>query len=135
MIESAPMADLCNRRNARVPWLIGVLLALSLAVIVPIHLNHRFFPACGDVHAGLRVSHHTVVDRIGGRLEAQIDRTSRTPAPESATVALAFAMEAPAARPRTTSASPQSGMFRRLQIVPARADDGDPFSHTASLRV
>jgi hypothetical protein len=123
-----------NSCNAGVPWLIGALLALSLAVVVPIHLNHRFFPTCGTIHAGLRATHHTVVDRIGGRLEARIDRTGRAPAPESATAASAFAMAAPGA-PRATSAPPQARMLRRLRIAPAHADDGDPFSHTAFLRV
>jgi hypothetical protein len=129
------MADLSNSRNAGVPWLIGALLGLSLAVVVPIHLNHRFFPTCSTVHAGLRVAHHTVVDQIGGRLEARIDRTGRAPAPECATVALVFPMAAPSALPRATSAPPQTRTLRRLRIAPGHADDGDPFSHTAYLRV
>jgi hypothetical protein len=128
------MIDRSNSCDAGVPWLIGVLLALSLAVVVPIHLNHRFFPACGTVHAGLRATHHTVVDRISGRLEARIDGTGRAPAPENATVALAFTIAVPGV-PRATSAPPQARMLRRLRIALDHADDGDPFSHTAFLRV
>jgi len=74
-------------------------------------------------------------DQIGGRLEARIDRTGRAPAPECATVALVFPMAAPGALPRATSAPPQTRTLRRLRIAPAHADDGDPFSHTAYLRV
>jgi hypothetical protein len=129
------MTGLSKSRNAPVPWLIGVALALSLAVVMPIHLNRRFLPACGNVHTGLRAAHHTIVDRIGGRLEARIDQAGRAPAPESATVAMAFAMAAPGAPPRATSAPPQTRRLRRLRIAPAPADNGDPFSHAALLRV
>jgi hypothetical protein len=129
------MASLRYSRNVSAPWLIGTLLALSLAVVVPIHLNHRFFPTRSTEHAGLRVAHHTVVEKLAGRLEARIDRTGRAPAPESATVALAFAMAAPGAPPQATSAPPQTRTLRRLRIAPAHAGDGDPFSHTAYLRV
>jgi hypothetical protein len=129
------MADLSNSRSAGVSWLIGALLALSLTVVVPIHLNHRFFPSCDTVHAGLRASHHTLVDRISGRLEAQIDRTGRTPEPKRATLALTFAVDAVGASSRATSAQPQTRRLRRLRAAPAHADDGDPFSHTALLGV
>lgn len=129
------MARLHYNRSLKLFGLLALLLGLSLAVVVPIHLNHRFFPACGTVHAGLRATHHTVVDRIGGRLEARIDRTGRAPAPNRATVAIAFAMAAPGAPPHAASAPPQTRRLRRLRIAPAHADDGDPFSHTAFLRV
>jgi hypothetical protein len=82
------MADLSNSRNAGVPWLIGALLALSLAVVMRIHPSHPFLTASNTVRAGVRAAHHTVVDQVAGRLEAQIE-----------------------------------------------AGDGDPFSHTAFLRV
>ncbi|HEV7988351.1 MAG TPA: hypothetical protein VGP23_07680 [Candidatus Binataceae bacterium] len=82
------MADLSNSRNAGVPWLIGALLALSLAVVMRIHPSHPFLTASNTVRAGVRAAHHTVVDLVAGRLEAQIE-----------------------------------------------AGDGDPFSHTAFLRV
>ena len=109
MIESAPMADLSNSRNAGVPWLIGALLGLSLAVVVPIHLNHRFFPTSSTVHAGLRVAHHTVVDQIAGRLEARIDRTGRAQRrPTAPPRHWVSAIAAPGALPRATSAPPQT---------------------------
>ena len=82
------MADLSNSRNAGTPWLLGALLAPSLAVVMPIHLSHPFLTASNTVRAGVRAAHHTVVDQVAGRLETQIE-----------------------------------------------AGDGDPFSHTAFLRV
>lgn len=129
------MIDRSNSCDVGVRWLIGVLLALSLAVVVPIHLSHPFLTASNTVHAGVRAAHHSVVDRIGGRLEARIDSTGRAPAPESATVALAFVMDAPGAPPRATSAPPRAPMIKRLRIAPGHADDGDPFSHTELSRV
>jgi hypothetical protein len=129
------MIEQSNSRNAGVLSLIGALLALSLAVVVPIHLNHRFLPACNTVRSGLRVAHHTVVDKVACRLEARIDRISRDPAPESANVGLASATARPGALPRASSAPPQNRKLRRLRIAPAHADDGDPFHHIAFLRV
>ena len=67
------MADLSNSRNAGVPWLIGALLALSLAVVMRIHPSHPFLTASNTVRAGVRAAHHTVVDQVAGRLEAQIE--------------------------------------------------------------
>jgi hypothetical protein len=67
------MAELSNSRNAGALWPIGALLALSLAVVMPIHLSHPFLTASNTVRAGVRAAHHTVVDQVAGRLEAQIE--------------------------------------------------------------
>ena len=67
------MADLSKSRNAGAPWLHGARLAPSLAVVMPIHLSHPFLTASNTVRAGVRAAHHTVVDQVAGRLEAQIE--------------------------------------------------------------
>jgi hypothetical protein len=64
------MADVSNSRNAA--WLLGALLAPSLAVVMPIHLSHPFLTASNTMRAGVRAAHHTVVDQVTGRFEAQI---------------------------------------------------------------
>ena len=129
------MAHTCRNRSVWLLGLVRALLALSLAVVVPIHLNHRFFPACGTVHAGLRAAHHTIVDQLDGRLEARIDRAGRAAAPGRLAATMLFALAAPSVVPRATAAPPRTRMLRRLQIAPSNASDGDPPSHTASLRV
>src|SRR5208282_2511498 len=134
VIESAPMAGLSQSRNVGALWVIGALLALSLAVVVPIHLSHPFLTASNAVHAGVRAAHHTVVDQVAGRLEPQIDRASRAASPGSIVAAILFAPAAPSALPCATAAPPRVRMLRHLRIAPGHADDADPFSHTASLR-
>jgi hypothetical protein len=124
-----------NSRTAKAPWLIEALLALSLAVVVPIHLNHGFFPAGNTVHAGLRAAHHTVIDQVEGRLESRIDRDGRAAAPGRSAAAILFASAAPNVIPLATAAPPRAPMLRHLRIAPSHASDGDPLSHTASLRV
>lgn len=114
-------------------WLVGALLALSLAVVVPIHLNHRFFPACNTVDAGVHVAHHTVVDQIEGRLELRIDRAGRAPAPGRLATAILLASAAPSVTPRGAAAPPRARMPRHLRIAPR--DDGDPPSPISFLRV
>ncbi len=129
------MARLCNSCNARFPWFVGALLALSLTVVVPIHLSHRFSPTRATVHAGLRAAHHTVVDQLDGRPEARIDRMGRSTAPHSIATVL-FVSVVPRILLRMTAAPPRVRMLRHLRIAPAHADDGgDPSSHIASLRV
>jgi len=128
------MTGFSSSRDARVFWLVGVALALSLAVVVPIHLNHRLLPACGAEHTGLRASHHTLVERIGRAVEAQIDHSGRAPAPDNLAVpALVAAL--PKLFPRAATAPSQTPRLRRLRIAPTDADGGDPFSHTVFLRV
>jgi hypothetical protein len=129
------MAGPYNNRSAKAPWLIEALLALSLAVVVPIHLNHGFFPASNTVHAGLRAAHHTVIDQIEGLLESRIDRDGRAAAPGRPAAAILFVSAAPKVMPRATAAPPRARMLRHLRIAPSHASDGDPPSHTASLRV
>jgi len=121
--------------NARAPWLIGALLALSLSVVVPIHLNHRFFPTGNTVHAGLRAADHSVIDQLDGRLEARIDRAGYAAAPSSIAGAMVFALAAPGVLPRTTAGPPRIRTLRHLGDAPGHADDGDSPSHTVSLRV
>jgi hypothetical protein len=128
------MTDLSGNRNARVFWLVGVALALSLAVVVPIHLNLRFLPTCGPEHAGLRAAHHTLVERIGSAVEAQIDHCGRAPAPVNLAVSIPVAA-LPKLLTRTAAAPAQARTLRRLRTAPADADGGDPFSRTAFLRV
>jgi hypothetical protein len=129
------MAGTSNSGNATTPWLIGALLALSLGVVVPIHLSHRFFPAGHTVHAGVRAAHHTVVDRIGGRLAARIDRFGRTAAPGRRVTPMLFALVAPSVTPRASATPPRARMLRHLRIARNRDGDGDPPSHARSLRV
>src|ERR1700691_6159633 len=129
------MAGTPKSRNATPPWLIGALLALSLGVVVPIHLNHRSFPAGHTVHAGVHAAHHTVVDRIGGRLAARIDRFGRTAAPGRRVTPMLFALAAPSDTPRARAAPPRARMLRHLGIAPNRDGDGDLPSHARSLRV
>ena len=128
------MTDLCSNRNARVFWMVGAALALSLAVVVPIHLNLRFPPTCGTEHAGLHAAHHTLVERIGSAVEAQIDRCGRAPAPDELAVSIPAAA-LPNLLPRAAAAPRQARTLRRLRTAPADADGGDPFNHTAFLRV
>ncbi|MGH7913357.1 MAG: hypothetical protein ACREPW_01730, partial [Candidatus Binataceae bacterium] len=115
--------------------LLALLLVLSLTVVVPIHLNHRFFPACGTVHTGLRATHHTVVDQLAGSVEAQIDRAGRAAAPGSIAAAMLFTSATAGVLPRATTAPPPVRTLRHLRIAPRLADDEHPPSHTASLRV
>jgi len=112
-----------------------LLLALSLTVVVPIHLDHRFSPAYNTRHANLRAAHHTVVDQIDGRLEARIDRAGRAAAPGIIAVAMPFALDPPNLLPHTTAGPPRARMLRHLRVAHRCDDDGDPPSHTASLRV
>jgi hypothetical protein len=121
--------------SARAFWLLGAFLALNLAVVIPIHLNHRFSPASNAVHAGLHTAHHTVIDRIDGRLEAQIDRASRTVAPKRIPAAVLFAPLAPGALPQPTAARPPVRRLRRLRIARSRAGDDVPSGHASSLRI
>jgi hypothetical protein len=129
------MTGLSNSRNAGSLWLIGALLAVSLTVVVPIHLGHRFFSARNTVHAGLRAAHHTIVDQLDGRLEARIDRAGRDAAPKRiAAAAVLSASSAPGVLARATAAPPPVRRLRRLRIARSRAGDGDPSSHATSLR-
>jgi hypothetical protein len=128
------MADLSSNRNARVFWLVGVALALSLAVVVPIHLNLRFSSTCGTEHAGLRAAHHTLVERTGTAVETRIGRLGRAPAPDNLAVSIPVAA-LPNLLPQAAAPPPQARTLRRLRTAPADADGGDPFSHTAFLRV
>ncbi len=128
------MAHTCRNRSVWLLGLVTALLAVSLAVVVPIHLNQRFFPACSTVYAGLHAAHHTVVDRLDGRLESRIDRAGRAAAPDRLAAAMLFALTTPSVMPRATAAPPRARMLRHLRIAPSHAD-GDPPSHTASLRV
>jgi hypothetical protein len=126
----------CRNRGIWLFGLVTALLAVSLAVVVPIHLNQRFFPACTTAHAGLRAAHHTVVDQLDGRLDSRIDRAGRAAVPGRLAAAMLFALDVPSATPRTTAAPPRRArMLRHLRIAPSHADDGDPPSHTASLHV
>jgi len=128
------MTGLSNFRNARALWVIGMTLALSLTVVVPIHLGHSFLPACHTARTGLHAAHHTLDDQLAGRLEAQIDRAGRVAAPDRIAAAI-LAPAAPSVLPRATSGPPRNRMSRRLRIAPAHADDENPFSHTAFSRV
>jgi hypothetical protein len=129
------MPRLRNSRSARISWLIGVLVALSLIVVVPIHLNHRFFPACKATNAGLRAAHHTVVDQPESRVEARIERAGRAATPDSVATAMLSASLARSTLPRLTTAPPRVQILRHLRIAPGYADDRDPLSHARSLRV
>jgi hypothetical protein len=129
------MAHTCRNRSVWILGLVTALLAVSLTVVVPIHLNQRFFSACGTVHAGLHAAHHTVVDQLDARLEARIDRVARAAAPGRLAAAMLFALAAPSVMPRAIAAPPRVRMLRRLRTAPSHASDGDPPSHTASLRV
>ena len=129
------MPRLRNSRSARISWLIGVLVALSLTVVVPIHLNHRFFPACKTTHAGLRAAHHTVVDQPDSRVEERIERASRAATPDSVATAMLSASLARSILPRLITAPPRFQILRHLRIAPGHADDGDPLTHATSLRV
>jgi hypothetical protein len=129
------MPRLRNSRSARISWLIGVLVALSLTVVVPIHLNHRFFPACKATNAGLRAAHHTVVDQPESRVEARIERAGRAATPDSVATAMLSASLARSTLPRLTTPPPRVQILRHLRIAPGHADDGDPLTHATSLRV
>ena len=129
------MARLYHSRGVKLFGLLALLLTVSLTVVVPIHLNHRLLPGCNTVHVGLRAAHHTIVDQLDGRPEARIDRAGRVAAPDSIAAAMLFASTAANVLPRATAAPPRVRMLRRLRIAPDHADDGDPPSHTASLRV
>ena len=129
------MARLYHNRSVKLFGLLALLLALCLTVVVPIHLNHRFLPACNAAHAGLHAAHHTVVDQIDSRLESRIDRAGRAAAPSRLAAATLFAVAAPNVMPRATAAPPRARMLRHLRIAPSHAGDEDPPSHTASLRV
>jgi len=129
------MASSYNSRSAKASWLIGALIALSLAVVVPIHLNHHFFPDCNTVHAGLRVAHHTVVDQIEVRFESRIARAGRAAAPGRHAAAMRFALAARSVTPLATAAPLRARMLRHLRIAPSDTSDGDPPSSTASLHV
>lgn len=128
------MARLYHNRSVKLFGLLALLLTVSLTVVVPIHLSHRFFPARSTVNAGLRAAHHTLVDQLDGRLEAQIDRASRAAAPERIAAAVLVASAAPGVLRRTTTGPPPVRMPMHLRIAPSHADDGDPPSHTTSLR-
>jgi len=128
------MAHTCRNRSVWLLGLVTALLAVSLAVVVPIHLSQRFFPACSTVYAGLHAAHHTVVDQLDGRLESRIDRAGRAAAPDRLAAAMLFALAAPSVMPRATAAPPRARMLRHLRIAPSHVD-GDPPSYTASLRV
>lgn len=129
------MAHLYHNRSLKLFGLLALLLALCLAVVVPIHLNHRFFPACKAVHAGLHAAHHTVVDQIDSRLESRIDRAGRAAAPSRLAAAMLFALATPSVLSRATTGPPRVRILRHLRIAPSHADDGDPPSRTAPLRV
>jgi hypothetical protein len=129
------MMGLSNGRNAKASLLIGALVALGLSVVVPIHLNNQFLPACSTMHTGLHAAHHTVVDRIDARLEAQIDRASRVAAPEKVAAAAVFASAASSVLLPATAVPPRVRRLRRLRIARSRTDNGDPSSYTVSLRV
>jgi hypothetical protein len=130
------MVNLCHHWSLRIFGLVGLLLALSLTVVVPIHLGHRFSPACHKLHPGLRAAHHTVVDQLDGRLEARMDRAGRAEAPDAIAVARFFTSPAQGVLPRMTAGPPPVRVLRHLRVAPGHADDGDPPSrHTASLRV
>src|ERR1700722_14468679 len=120
------MTGLSNFRTPRALWVIGIPLALSLTVVVPIHLGHSFLPACHTVSTGLHAAHHTLDDQLAGRLEAQIDRAGRAAAPDRIAAAM-LAPAAPSLLPRVPSGPPRNRMLRRLRIAPAHADDGEPF--------
>jgi hypothetical protein len=112
-----------------------VLVVLSLTVVVPIHLNHRFFPAGKTTHAGLRAAHHTVVDQPESHVEARIERAGRAATPDSVATAMLSASLARSTLPRLTTAPPRVQILRHLRIAPGHADDGDPLTHATSLRV
>lgn len=129
------MVNLCHHWSLRIFGLLGLLLALSLTVVIPIHLGHRFSPTCHRVHAGLHAAHHTVVDQLDGRLEARMDRAGRAEAPDGIAMATFVASPAHCVLPRMTAGPPRVRVLRHLRFAPGHADDGDPPSHhTASLR-
>jgi hypothetical protein len=112
------------------------LLALTLTVVVPIHLSPRFSSACHGVHPGLHAAHHTVVDQLDGRLEARMDRVGRAEAPDSIAVATFVGLPAHGVLPRVTAGPPPVRVLRHLRVAPCHADDGEPPGyHTASVRV
>jgi hypothetical protein len=128
------MPGLANS-EVRISWLIGVLLALSLTVVVPIHLDHRFLPACKTTHAGLRASHHTVIDRLDSRVEARIETAGRAATPNSVVTAILFVSLVRRTLPRLTTAPPRVRILTHFRISPGHAADEDPLAQATSLRV
>src|SRR5215467_14154954 len=61
--------------------LIGAILALSLTVVLPIHL-HRRLPTSCNPGTGLRAAHHAVIDRAGTRVGVLIDLSGHAPGPD-----------------------------------------------------
>lgn len=61
--------------------LVGLMLALSLTVVLPIRLHRPLLPTCNP-GTGLRAAHHAVIDRAGTRVAVHIDRFRRAPGPD-----------------------------------------------------
>lgn len=112
--------------------LVGVLLALSLAVVMPTHLQPRLL-STSNPGTGLRAAHHAVIDRAGQRIELRIDRTGRAPGltlrmPAGTTLCVLRQSLRPAV------AAWLAPIPRHLRIAP-RARAEDPFSRIASTDV
>jgi len=112
--------------------LVGAVLALSLAVVMPNHLRPRQL-STSNPGTGLRAAHHAVIDRADRRVELRIDRTGRTPGLNLHTPAT-ITLCAPRQPRRAAVLAWPAPIPRRLRIAP-RSRAEDPFSRIASTDV
>jgi hypothetical protein len=120
------MSSFWRRRSARLPWLVGAFLAVSLTLVAPRSRIHHLAASLKAVRAHHLVSRRTLVDQ-GDKPDATIDRARREPPPDRtieiasvprfATVTVAMPIE-PA----------QRRLLRRLRMAPAHPGGADPLS-------
>lgn len=122
------MSNFWRRRDARFPWLLGALVALSLTVVAPHSRIHHLSSSLKAARAHHLVTHRTLVDQGDSRLDASIDGARRAIPPDN-TLEISSAaaqLQAPAARASREPARPR--LLRRLRMAPANAGGADPLS-------
>ncbi len=121
------MSNLWRRRDAKLPWMLGALLALSLTVVAPRSRTHHLSASFKTARVHHLVSHRTLVDQSDGRLDASIKRARRA-APPGHSLEIASAAHLPAPAAPLTSEPARPRLLRRLRMAPAHAGGSDPLS-------